>query len=165
MTSARILALTGKPRGNSMMQGQRQVPADGLHGPARPVRSLRTLWRQAQLTARHGLYEVADGIYQVRGFGTSNMTMVEGDHSVIVIDPMVSARPQPPPSLSTVGTGATGLCQGSHLSIHTPTSTTSAGSWAWSAPTPMSPSSPEHFLENAGEIPRRKPALTATPRT
>jgi hypothetical protein len=55
MTSACILALTGKPRGNSMIQGQRQVPADGLHGPARPVRSLRTLWRQAQLTARHGL--------------------------------------------------------------------------------------------------------------
>jgi hypothetical protein len=36
-----------------------------------------SLWRQGQLTAKHGLYEVADGIYQVRGFDTSNMTMVE----------------------------------------------------------------------------------------
>jgi alkyl sulfatase BDS1-like metallo-beta-lactamase superfamily hydrolase len=49
-----------------------------------------SLWRQAQLTARHGLYEVADGIYQVRGFDLSNMTLVESDHGVIVIDPLIS---------------------------------------------------------------------------
>ena len=60
------------------------------------------MWRQAQLTAKHGLYEVADGIYQVRGFDMSNMTLVESDHGVIVIDPLVSAergrgpRPVPP---------------------------------------------------------------------
>src|SRR5271163_1107122 len=49
-----------------------------------------SLWRQAQLTARHGLYEVTDGIYQVRGFEMSNMTLVESDHGVIVIDPLIS---------------------------------------------------------------------------
>ncbi len=49
-----------------------------------------SLWRQAQLTAKHGLYEVADGIYQVRGFDIPNMTLVESDHGVIVIDPLVS---------------------------------------------------------------------------
>jgi alkyl sulfatase BDS1-like metallo-beta-lactamase superfamily hydrolase len=49
-----------------------------------------SLWRQAQLTSRHGLYEVADGIYQVRGFDMSNMTLVEGDQGVIVIDPLIS---------------------------------------------------------------------------
>src|ERR1019366_7010200 len=49
-----------------------------------------SLWRQAQLTARHGLYEVTDGIYQVRGFDLSNMTLVESDHGVIVIDPLIS---------------------------------------------------------------------------
>ncbi|HTP16302.1 MAG TPA: alkyl sulfatase dimerization domain-containing protein [Streptosporangiaceae bacterium] len=49
-----------------------------------------SLWRQAQLTARHGLYEVTDGIYQVRGFDLSNMTLVESDRGVIVIDPLVS---------------------------------------------------------------------------
>jgi hypothetical protein len=74
-----------------MIQGQRQVPADGLHGPAGPARSLRTLWRQAQLTAKQGLYEVADGIYQVRGFDTSNMTMVES-RSPPAAGP---AKPQP----------------------------------------------------------------------
>ncbi len=49
-----------------------------------------SLWRQAQLTAKHGLYEVTDGIYQVRGFDLSNMTLVESDHGVIVIDPLIS---------------------------------------------------------------------------
>jgi alkyl sulfatase BDS1-like metallo-beta-lactamase superfamily hydrolase len=49
-----------------------------------------SLWRQARLTAKHGLYEVADGIYQVRGFEMSNMTLVEGEKGVIVIDPLIS---------------------------------------------------------------------------
>jgi alkyl sulfatase BDS1-like metallo-beta-lactamase superfamily hydrolase len=40
------------------------------------------LWRQSQLTARQGLYEVTDGMYQVRGFDLSNMTVVESDHGV-----------------------------------------------------------------------------------
>jgi alkyl sulfatase BDS1-like metallo-beta-lactamase superfamily hydrolase len=51
-----------------------------------------SLWRQAQLTAKHGLYEVTSGIYQVRGFDMSNMTLVESDHGVIVIDPLISAE-------------------------------------------------------------------------
>ena len=55
-----------------------------------PVTVNPSLWRQARLTARHGLYEVTDGIYQVRGFDLSNMTLVETDHGVIVIDPLIS---------------------------------------------------------------------------
>src|SRR5262249_5632775 len=50
----------------------------------------QSLWRQSQLTARHGLYEVTDGIYQIRGFDLSNMTLVEGATGVLVIDPLVS---------------------------------------------------------------------------
>jgi alkyl sulfatase BDS1-like metallo-beta-lactamase superfamily hydrolase len=50
------------------------------------------LWRQSALTARHGLYEVTPGIYQVRGFDLSNLTIVEGDHGIIVIDPLISAE-------------------------------------------------------------------------
>jgi len=49
-----------------------------------------SLWRQSQLTARQGLYEVTDGIYQVRGLDLSNMTIVEGDRGIIVIDPLIS---------------------------------------------------------------------------
>jgi alkyl sulfatase BDS1-like metallo-beta-lactamase superfamily hydrolase len=51
-----------------------------------------SLWRQSQLCARQGLYEVTDGIYQVRGLDLSNMTLVEGDRGVIVIDPLISAE-------------------------------------------------------------------------
>ncbi|MBL8490733.1 MAG: MBL fold metallo-hydrolase, partial [Rhodocyclaceae bacterium] len=49
-----------------------------------------SLWRQAQLNLEHGLYKVTDGIYQVRGFDLSNMTIVEGDTGLIVIDPLTS---------------------------------------------------------------------------
>lgn len=46
------------------------------------------LWRQAQLNSRHGLYELVKGIYQIRGFDASNMTLVERNEGVIVIDPL-----------------------------------------------------------------------------
>jgi linear primary-alkylsulfatase len=51
-----------------------------------------SLWRQSQLTAVQGLFEVTDGIYQLRGIELSNMTLVEGQAGVIVIDPAVSAE-------------------------------------------------------------------------
>ncbi len=51
-----------------------------------------SLWRQSQLCARQGLFEVTAGIYQVRGLDLSNMTIVEGDRGVIVIDPLISTE-------------------------------------------------------------------------
>jgi len=51
-----------------------------------------SLWRQSQLVAKHGLYEVVEGVYQVRGFDLSNVTFVEGDTGVIVIDPLISTE-------------------------------------------------------------------------
>jgi alkyl sulfatase BDS1-like metallo-beta-lactamase superfamily hydrolase len=51
-----------------------------------------SLWRQSQLCAKQGLYQVTDGIFQVRGFDLSNMTLVEGTDGVIVIDPLISAE-------------------------------------------------------------------------
>ena len=51
-----------------------------------------SLWRQAQLCLTNGLFEVTEGIYQVRGFDLSNMSIIEGDTGVIVIDPLVSAE-------------------------------------------------------------------------
>ena len=51
-----------------------------------------SLWRQSQLTAIQGLFEVTEGIYQLRGIELSNMTLVEGTTGVIVIDPAVSAE-------------------------------------------------------------------------
>jgi alkyl sulfatase BDS1-like metallo-beta-lactamase superfamily hydrolase len=49
-----------------------------------------SLWRQSQLNCRHGLFEVVPGIYQIRGFDISNMTLIEGETGVIVIDPLVT---------------------------------------------------------------------------
>jgi len=51
-----------------------------------------SLWRQGQLTAIQGLFEVTGGVYQVRGADLSNMTLVESGHGVIVIDPLISAE-------------------------------------------------------------------------
>ena len=62
---------------------------DFLDGPA-PTSVHPSLWRQSQLCAKQGLYEVvADGIYQVRGLDLSNITFIEGVTGVIVIDPLV----------------------------------------------------------------------------
>ncbi|MEV0594581.1 alkyl/aryl-sulfatase [Nonomuraea cavernae] len=51
-----------------------------------------SLWRQGQLCARQGLYEVTDGVYQVRGLDLSNMTIVEGDTGVVIVDPLLSTE-------------------------------------------------------------------------
>ncbi|MCQ4213128.1 alkyl/aryl-sulfatase [Streptomyces longispororuber] len=52
----------------------------------------KSLWRQSQLVRKQGLYKVTDRIYQVRGLDLSNMTIVEGDTGLIVIDPLISAE-------------------------------------------------------------------------
>ncbi|ROO85451.1 alkyl sulfatase BDS1-like metallo-beta-lactamase superfamily hydrolase [Actinocorallia herbida] len=51
-----------------------------------------SLWRQSRLTAKHGLYRVAEGVYQVRGFDLSNVTFIEGRHGVVVVDPLLSTE-------------------------------------------------------------------------
>jgi alkyl sulfatase BDS1-like metallo-beta-lactamase superfamily hydrolase len=39
-----------------------------------------------------GLFKVVDRVYQVRGLDLSNMTIVEGDKGVILIDPLISTE-------------------------------------------------------------------------
>jgi alkyl sulfatase BDS1-like metallo-beta-lactamase superfamily hydrolase len=51
-----------------------------------------SLWRQAQLNMNTGLFKVIDRVYQVRGFDLSNMTIIEGDDGVLLIDPLISAE-------------------------------------------------------------------------
>ena len=51
-----------------------------------------SLWRQSMLAAKQGLYEVVEGIYQVRGLDLSNISFIETDTGVIVIDPLVSTE-------------------------------------------------------------------------
>lgn len=52
-----------------------------------------SLWRQSQLTSIHGLFEVVPGIYQVRGYDLSVMTLIAGESGWIVIDPLLTAAP------------------------------------------------------------------------
>ncbi len=49
-----------------------------------------SLWRQAQLNNIHGLFEVAPGVWQARGYDISNITFVQGDTGWIVIDPLTA---------------------------------------------------------------------------
>jgi alkyl sulfatase BDS1-like metallo-beta-lactamase superfamily hydrolase len=49
-----------------------------------------SLWRQSKLVAKHGLFEVVPGLYQVRGLDLSVMSFIEGDTGVIVVDPLIS---------------------------------------------------------------------------
>ena len=49
-----------------------------------------SLWRQSRLNMHHGLFEVLPGVYQVRGLDIANMTLIEGDKGVIVVDTLTS---------------------------------------------------------------------------
>ncbi len=60
-----------------------------LDGPS-PDTAHPSLWRQSQLLARDGLYEVRPGLYQVRGYDLSVMSLIEGSTGVIVVDPLIS---------------------------------------------------------------------------
>ncbi|MFE3403997.1 alkyl/aryl-sulfatase [Streptomyces anulatus] len=51
-----------------------------------------SLWRQSRLVAQQGLFEVVEGVYQVRGLDLSNVTFVEGTTGVVVIDPLLSTE-------------------------------------------------------------------------
>lgn len=57
----------------------------GIENPASVNPSL---WRQSQLNNIHGLFEVAPGVWQARGYDISNITFVAGDSGWIVIDPL-----------------------------------------------------------------------------
>ena len=49
-----------------------------------------SLWRHAQLNAHHGLFEVADGVWQVRGYDISNITFIKGTEGWVIIDPLTT---------------------------------------------------------------------------
>ncbi|SCU88412.1 Alkyl/aryl-sulfatase BDS1 [Cupriavidus necator] len=62
---------------------QQETPPDTTHP---------SLWRQARLNLHHGLFKVCDRIYQVRGFDLANMTIIEGDSGLIIIDPLTCSE-------------------------------------------------------------------------
>ena len=60
-----------------------------LEGAA-PATVNPSLWRQSRLNAIHGLFEVVDGIYQLRGYDLSVMTAIRGETGWILIDPLLT---------------------------------------------------------------------------
>ncbi len=61
-------------------------------GEAAPATTNPSLWRQSQLINISGLFEVTDGIYQVRNYDLSNMTIVEGKSGITIFDPLISSE-------------------------------------------------------------------------
>lgn len=61
-------------------------------GDPAPATVNPSLWRNAQLINISGLFEVTDGIYQIRNLDLSNMTIIEGTEGITVVDPLVSAE-------------------------------------------------------------------------
>lgn len=61
-------------------------------GAAAPDTVNPSLWRQSQLLNISGLFQVTDGIYQVRNYDLSNMTFVEGKEGLTIMDPLISTE-------------------------------------------------------------------------
>ena len=61
-------------------------------GEAAPDSVNPSLWRQSQLINISGLFKVTKGIYQVRNQDLSNMTIIEGDSGITIVDPMISSE-------------------------------------------------------------------------
>lgn len=51
-----------------------------------------SLWENSKNNHAYGLFEVVDGIYQVRGYDLTNLTVIEGDTGYIVFDPVMSVE-------------------------------------------------------------------------
>lgn len=62
---------------------------DWVEGPPPPTVN-PSLWREVGNLRKHGLFEVTDGVWQVRGFDVSNMTIIRGATGWIVVDPLTS---------------------------------------------------------------------------
>lgn len=63
-----------------------------IDGELAPATVNPSLWRMARLNMANGLFKVTDRLYQLRGFDISNMTVIEGDTGLILIDPLMTAE-------------------------------------------------------------------------
>ena len=63
-----------------------------IDGELAPATVNPSLWRMARLNLANGLFKVTDRVYQLRGFDISNMTVLEGDDGLILIDPLTTAE-------------------------------------------------------------------------
>jgi alkyl sulfatase BDS1-like metallo-beta-lactamase superfamily hydrolase len=61
-------------------------------GDKAPETADPSLWRQAQILTKHGLFKVADRIYQVRGFDVSTVSFIDAGAGWIVVDPLTTVE-------------------------------------------------------------------------
>jgi linear primary-alkylsulfatase len=61
-----------------------------IREPTAPDTVNPSLWRQSRLINISGLFQVTDGIYQVRNQDLSNMTIIEGSEGITIVDPLIS---------------------------------------------------------------------------
>lgn len=64
---------------------------DFLEGEA-PDTVNPSLWRQAILNNQVGLFQVSEGIWQLRGFDLANLTLIDGATGWIVVDPLTTSE-------------------------------------------------------------------------
>jgi alkyl sulfatase BDS1-like metallo-beta-lactamase superfamily hydrolase len=62
-----------------------------IDGELAPSTVNPSLWRMARLNMANGLFKVTDRLYQLRGFDLANMSVIEGDTGLILIDPLTTA--------------------------------------------------------------------------
>src|SRR4051794_7972794 len=80
LTNPVITGADGRPVWDSAAYAfeDAEAPPDTVHP---------SLWRQARLNRIAGLFTVVDRLYQIRGLDLSNMSIIEGETGLIVIDP------------------------------------------------------------------------------
>ena len=82
--------------GNRILDAQGKLLHDlnveGFFSQPVPPTVNPSLWRNAGLVAKSGLFKVSDRVYQVRGVDNANMTLVLGDTGFVVIDTLTIAE-------------------------------------------------------------------------
>lgn len=58
--------------------------------PISPLTFNPSLGRQLKLLTQAGLFKLTEGLYQIRGADLANMTIIEGQTGLIIIDPLLS---------------------------------------------------------------------------
>jgi hypothetical protein len=70
----------------------RDLNVEGFFSQPVPPTVHPSLWRNAGLVAKSGLFKVSDRVYQVRGVDYANMTIVLGETGFIIIDSLMIAE-------------------------------------------------------------------------
>lgn len=83
---ARPETLTIKDASGNVVWDLEQYKAYIADEKAAPETVNPSLWRNAQLGMKYGLFKVTDRIYQVRGYDLANVTFIRGDTGWIIFD-------------------------------------------------------------------------------